>query len=120
MHAFATRLTLSALFALVTLSACRSASPFTPGAAPAPAAFPAPPTTGAFASGSYRNLFTEWNPRISSADVQGKLNAYWLSLFGSDPDRKVYFPADSNENGHSPTSWTSATATSARRGCRTA
>lgn len=65
----------------------------------APRPGPLPPAAGAFAAGTYRNLFTEWDPRITAALTRDKLDSYWTSLFGSDPDRRVYFPAASNEHG---------------------
>jgi len=57
------------------------------------------PDQGAFATGRYRNLFAEWEPGLSDGDVQARLDIYWNSLFGDDPDRRVYYPAGSNEYG---------------------
>lgn len=60
---------------------------------------PNPPDKGAFATGYYRNLFAEWNQNLSDGDVQAKLDIYWDSLFGDDPERRVYYPAGSNAYG---------------------
>ncbi len=60
---------------------------------------PSPPSVGAVESGVYRNLFTEWNPEITEAEVDAKLETYWNSLFGTDPDRTVYYPSGANEHG---------------------
>lgn len=52
---------------------------------------PNPPSTGAFSSGVYRNLFAERG--YSAAAVRDKLDAAWNSLFtGTDDDRRVYYP----------------------------
>ena len=88
-----------ALLALAALTACRTAATTSPTIAPTPVVTRVPPTTGAFASGRYRNLFNEWNARIGEAEVNAKLDAYWHSLFGDDPERRVYYPAGSNDNG---------------------
>ncbi|WP_034388753.1 hypothetical protein [Deinococcus sp. YIM 77859] len=58
-----------------------------------------PEHSGAFYTGKYRNLFTEWDI-ATSTEVQAKLDAYWNSLFAStDNERRVYYSAGSNENG---------------------
>ncbi len=54
---------------------------------------------GAFATGHYRNLFAEADPRIGEAEVRARLDAYWASLFGTDPDRRLYYPSAPNANG---------------------
>jgi endo-1,4-beta-D-glucanase Y len=54
---------------------------------------------GAFATGRYRNLFAEADPHIGEAAIRARLDAYWTSLFGTDPDRRVYYPAAPNANG---------------------
>ena len=41
--------------------------------------------SGAFATGHYRNLFAEADPRIGEAEIGARLDAYWDSLFGTDP-----------------------------------
>lgn len=64
--------------------------------APAPAQ---PAAGGAFATGRYRNLFAETDPRIGEAEVRARLDSYWNSLFGGDPERRVYFPSAPNANG---------------------
>lgn len=79
------------LLVLLTLSACGIGG----GAAPEAA----PPGAGAFASGVYRNLFKEADPNLTDADIQAKLDRYWNSLFGDDPNRTVYFPGGENESG---------------------
>jgi len=58
-----------------------------------------PPDIGAFESGTYRNLFAEWDSQIDDAHIQAKLESYWNSLFGSDPNRRVFYPDGSNDNG---------------------
>ncbi|MBW3631060.1 MAG: glycoside hydrolase [Gemmatimonadetes bacterium] len=70
-----------------------------PVAAQARVDAPIPPSVGAFASGSNRNLFREWNPRLTGAAIQAKLEAYWQSLFGTGADRRVYYPSGANEHG---------------------
>lgn len=82
---------------LVCLTSCANPEMRTPDQA-LPGA-PVPPEVGAFETGVYRNLFTEWNPEITEADVDARLETYWNSLFGTDPDRTVYYPADANEHG---------------------
>src|SRR5690606_26208976 len=65
------------------------------GAPPAPV----PPSVGAAETGIYRNLFKEWNRALSDEAIQEKLESYWNSLYGTDPDRTVYYPHGENENG---------------------
>jgi oligosaccharide reducing-end xylanase len=60
-----------------------------------------PAAAGAFETGHYRNLFAEWDPRIGEAEVRARLDAYWASLFGEDPERRVYYPAAANADGAS-------------------
>lgn len=70
--------------------------PFVPETRPGPVA----PSVGAFESGEYRNLFTEWDPTLSQADVQAKLDAYWTSFFEStDDDERLYYPAGTDADG---------------------
>ncbi len=58
-------------------------------AAPGPTA---PPQVGAFASGSYRDLFEEYLGK-SEAEVQAKIDAAWQQLFyGDDSSERVYYP----------------------------
>jgi endo-1,4-beta-D-glucanase Y len=78
------------LFALAALAAVLIAE------APVPAQAPA---GGAFATGRYRNLFAEADPHIAEAEIRARLDAYWNSLFGGDPERRVYYPATPNANG---------------------
>src|SRR3954471_24752603 len=66
--------------------------------APAPAHAAA---GGAFATGRYRNLFAEADPHAGEAEVRARLDAYWASLFGADPERRVYYSAAPNANGPS-------------------
>lgn len=56
---------------------------------------------GAAVTGEYRNLFREWNPALDEAAIDAKIGAYWASLFGSDPERTVYFPGAANADGPS-------------------
>jgi oligosaccharide reducing-end xylanase len=50
-----------------------------------------PPTTGAFESGQYRNVFVEWGR--SEEEVQAKIDAAWDQLFyGNDSTQRVYYP----------------------------
>jgi oligosaccharide reducing-end xylanase len=81
---------MSKLLALAALAAALVAE------APAPAQ---PAAGGAFATGRYRNLFTEADSRIGEAEVRARLDAYWTSLFGVDPERRVYYPSAPNANG---------------------
>ncbi|MFE5207974.1 glycosyl hydrolase family 8 [Streptomyces sp. NPDC056600] len=70
------------------------------GATPPPPPAPVPPTTGAFASGKYRNLFEEWDSGITDAAVKAKLDSYWASFFTSTDDTKrLYYPAGSDSEG---------------------
>jgi endo-1,4-beta-D-glucanase Y len=70
------------------------------GATPPPRPAPVPAATGAAISGTYRNLFKEWDPAITDAQVTAKLNSYWDSLFAStDNTKRVYYPNGSNTNG---------------------
>ncbi|WP_447002047.1 glycosyl hydrolase family 8 [Saccharothrix isguenensis] len=70
------------------------------GAIPPLPPAPNPPSTGAFASGVYRNLFREWDPSLTDAAVTAKLNTYWDHFFTSTDDTKrLYYPAGSNANG---------------------
>jgi oligosaccharide reducing-end xylanase len=60
---------------------------------------PAPPATGAVASGRWRNLFVERG--YPEAEVTSKLEEAWRSLFHGDPrDEAVYF--DKGENARGP------------------
>ena len=59
---------------------------------------PVPPTTGAVASGTWRNLFVERG--YSEADVARKIDDAWQSLFHGDPDNEaVYFEKGQNAAG---------------------
>ncbi|MFC4030096.1 glycosyl hydrolase family 8 [Streptomyces polygonati] len=70
------------------------------GATPPPLPAPKPPTTGAYASGQYRDMFQEWDPTLSDATVQAKLDTYWNAFFTSTDDTKrLYYPAGSNAQG---------------------
>ncbi|WP_151771514.1 glycosyl hydrolase family 8 [Streptomyces abyssomicinicus] len=70
------------------------------GATPPPPPAPVPPTTGAFTSGKYRDLFQEWDPSLTDAAVKAKLDAFWASLFTSTDDtRRLYYPAGSDAEG---------------------
>jgi oligosaccharide reducing-end xylanase len=90
------------LLGLLALSACGVAATTADRpreATSAAVVAPASPSSGAFESGVYRNLFKEVDPRLSDADIERKLEQYWESLFGSDPDRRIYFPGGANEHG---------------------
>jgi oligosaccharide reducing-end xylanase len=53
---------------------------------------------GAFATGTYRNLFVETGH--SPQEVTAKINAAFTQLFHGDPNNQaVYFPAGKNTNG---------------------
>jgi endo-1,4-beta-D-glucanase Y len=70
------------------------------GVTPPPPPAPIPPSTGAATSGTYRNMFKEWSPAITDAQVTAKLNSYWDSLFNNtDDNKRVYYPAGSNSDG---------------------
>jgi oligosaccharide reducing-end xylanase len=70
------------------------------GVTPPPPPPPVPASTGAAVSGTYRNLFKEWNASITDAQITAKINSYWDSLFANTDDTKrVYYPAGSNANG---------------------
>jgi oligosaccharide reducing-end xylanase len=62
---------------------------------PTPTTLPptvAVPSTGAFASGQYRNLFKEMLGK-SDAEIQAKIEAAWQQLFyGNDDTQRVYYP----------------------------
>jgi oligosaccharide reducing-end xylanase len=59
---------------------------------------PQPPTTGAVASGKWRNLFVERG--YPEAEVNRKIEETWQALFHGDPDdQAVYFEKGSNANG---------------------
>jgi len=53
-----------------------------------------PPSTGAFYSGVYRNLFSEIGK--SDTDIQNKLNSAWNQLFNGNSDQQVYYSVGSN------------------------
>ena len=94
MHALTVRYPLFLLSALMAATGCARMTDATH-----PPDAPQPPSIGAHESGTYRNLFTEWNPDLTEADVQAKLETYWNSLFGTDPDRRVYYESGANANG---------------------
>jgi endo-1,4-beta-D-glucanase Y len=66
---------------------------------------PNPPSTGAYTSGVYRNMFAEHG--YSAAAIQAKLDAAWNTLFygtngtGNRYDgTRIYYPDGSNANGN--------------------
>ncbi len=70
------------------------------GTTPPPPPPPTPSSTGAYASGVYRNMVKEWNSSITDAQITAKLSAYWDQLFVStDNTKRVYYPDGSNANG---------------------
>lgn len=85
------------------LLGCQSAASTTasPSATPASAqdrAAPTPATTGAVASGVYRNLFVEAGK--SAAEIDTKIKAAYQQLFHGDPKNEaVMFDAGKNEHG---------------------
>lgn len=87
-------------FALITgllaLSACNtSAATQTPTTTP-----PTPAKVGAYATSQYRVPFQEWNPQLTQADLQAKLDAAWTHYFtGTDDHARLYFPDGTNFNG---------------------
>lgn len=60
----------------------------------APQAVPNPASTGAFTTGTYRNLFKERG--YSNSDIQNKLNNAWNQLFYGDDNQRVYYPVGSD------------------------
>jgi endo-1,4-beta-D-glucanase Y len=57
----------------------------------------APPSTGAFYSGNYRNLVSEYG---ISANVPSRLNDTWNQFFNStDNNKRLYYSAGRNNNG---------------------
>ncbi|GLW57090.1 glycosyl hydrolase family 8 [Kitasatospora phosalacinea] len=70
------------------------------GATPALPSAPTPPAAGAYASGTYRNLFKERDPSLTDAAVTAKLNSYWTAFFtGTDDTKRLYYPAGTNADG---------------------
>ncbi len=70
------------------------------GATPALPAAPTPPSTGAYTSGTYRDLFKERDPSLTDAAVTAKLDTYWTAFFtGTDDSRRLYYPAGSDADG---------------------
>jgi oligosaccharide reducing-end xylanase len=60
---------------------------------PIPSTSTPEPQVGAFESGHYRNLFSEYLGK-SDAEVQAKIEAAWDQLFyGNDDFERVYYPA---------------------------
>jgi len=50
-----------------------------------------PPTTGAYATGVYRNMLAEWG--LSAAEIQERIDTTWQQLFyGDDATQRVYYP----------------------------
>ncbi|GAB4061060.1 hypothetical protein GCM10028775_79240 [Catellatospora paridis] len=71
------------------------------GATPAPPPAPVPPSTGAYASGVYRNLFREWDASLTETAVSAKLATYWNHFFtGTDDSKRLYYPAGANAAGN--------------------
>ncbi len=53
-----------------------------------------PPSTGAYDSGVYRNLFKEWDNK-SDKDIQAKLEDAWNQFFvDGDDDERLYYEVD--------------------------
>lgn len=69
-----------------------------------------------YVGGQYRDMLQEWDPTLTDAAVQAKLDTYWNSLFAStDDDKRLYYTAGSNAQGLWPTSRTPATVMCAPR-----
>lgn len=52
---------------------------------------PVPPDTGAYFTGSYRNMLAEWG--LSEEDIQARIDEVWNQLFyGNDNTERVYYP----------------------------
>jgi len=60
---------------------------------------PAPPSSGAYQSGVYRNLFKEWNPSLTDAQIQAKLDQLWAHYFEGGATSKLYYANGTNANG---------------------
>jgi oligosaccharide reducing-end xylanase len=57
----------------------------------------APPSTGAYASGNYRNLVSEAG---INTNISNRLNDTWYQYFeGNDYNKRLYFYAGNNSNG---------------------
>lgn len=70
-----------------------------PAGTKAKAALLAPPKTGAFTTGKYRNVFVELG--YPEAEVQAKLQSAYAQLFHGKPGNEaVFFEAGSNEHGN--------------------
>jgi endo-1,4-beta-D-glucanase Y len=97
------RLLCTALPASVILTACAEAiGPSEPAEIQRPpqsSTAPSPPSTGAFHTGVYRNLFKEWNPAITDGQVQAKLDKFWNHYFAGGATAKLYYADGSNANG---------------------
>lgn len=51
----------------------------------------APPDTGAFFSGHYRNMLGEWG--LSDDEIQARIDQTWEQLFyGNDTSQRIYYP----------------------------
>lgn len=62
-------------------------------------ATPATPPTAAVETGVYRNLFREWRPELTEAEIDARLDLYWRSLFEGDEESRVYYPGPANADG---------------------
>jgi endo-1,4-beta-D-glucanase Y len=89
------------LLPIVLLLACGSEDPQTTPFRTVTQALeaPSPPSVGAYASGVYRNLFKEWNPSLSDAQIQTKLNQLWAHYFEGGATAKLYYANGTNANG---------------------
>jgi oligosaccharide reducing-end xylanase len=82
----------------ILFSACTPSSMPMPVSSPPipPVALTPLPREGAFYSGQYRNLFSEYLGK-SDAEVNAKLDAAWNQLFyGDDSSERVYYPVGSD------------------------
>jgi len=90
---------------------CGGILPAQQNLAPSVTAGPPEPSvraSGSFATGHYRNLFTQMLGR-RQAEVTGKVNAAFHQLFYGAPDTQaVFFPAGKNSNGALAYIWDAA------------
>ena len=83
---------LAHLLALLPLLLVQACAPAVPPAAVSQA-------RGAAETGVYRNLFREWRPELTDAQVEAKVQSYWSALFEGGEEQRVYYPGTPNANG---------------------
>lgn len=94
----ANRLVLS-LVSVAVLSACQAQDVLDESLRTVAERWTAPPTVGAYASGVYRNLFKEWDPTLTDADIQAKVDQLYSHYFTLGGENTVYYAGSSNSNG---------------------